>query len=103
MKTTVILQCSACTYRSILRNELTIDILQCSARKRKARNDDYEISFQFTSYLKKVLQSLGGSKLRTDRQAITINLRLFSFHQNEEFITKQIFLFLNLRTHLIQY
>ena len=50
MKTTVILQCSACTYRSILRNELTTVILQCSARKRKARNDDYRISFQFAEF-----------------------------------------------------
>ena len=50
MKTTVILQCSACTYRSILRNELTTVILQCSARKRKARNDDYIISFLFAEF-----------------------------------------------------
>ena len=51
MKTTVILQCSACSrYRSTLRNELTTAILQCSARKRKARNDDYGISFQFAGF-----------------------------------------------------
>ena len=61
MKTTVILQCSACIYRSILRNELTTVILQCSARKRKARNDDYGMLFQFAEFYR---LRWGGNKLR---------------------------------------
>ena len=61
MKTTVILQCSACTYRSILRNELTTVILQCSTIK-KAKGEKRQLQ-NFISVCR-VLQSWGGNKLR---------------------------------------